>query len=34
MGAKPQGVWGREYPSGFQGQSRSGGQSPPEAEEF
>jgi len=37
MGAKPQGVWGRESPSGVQGQNpgrESGGRSPPEAEEF
>jgi len=37
MGAKPQAVWGRESSSGVQGWNpgrRSGGQSPPEAEEF
>ena len=36
-GAKPQGVWGTGVPSGVQGRSpdrRSGGRSPPEAEEF
>ena len=36
-GAKPQGVWGREFPAGSRGGApvgRSGGRNPPEAEEF